>query len=349
MLVKGKQIATGADGVGTNNLVNNAVTPGKADLATVWAFTARPTVNSDPSGSNDLVRKSYVDAVAAGITWKNSVRAATAAPGTLADDFANGDVIDTDVTLVTLDRILIKNQATASQNGIYIVQATGAPVRASDLDTGADAAGAAVFVEEGAANVDKGFICTNNTGSAVVGTDALVFSQFTGTGTDANAIHVNASGEISGITAKTTPVDADITVIEDSAASNAKKKLAMSDLRSYVVAAATAGAALADSGAAGSASTAAKADHAHPRDDVVQELITTQAITSDTALTDELASAPIANSELQLWLNGILQVQGATKDYTVSGTVITWLASTGTAVDMETTDVLVARYKTQGA
>jgi len=70
-LVKGKQIATGADGVGTNNLVNNAVTPAKAKLDEVWAFTAEPTYNADPSSSNGLARKSYVDSVAvAGKTWR---------------------------------------------------------------------------------------------------------------------------------------------------------------------------------------------------------------------------------------------------------------------------------------
>jgi len=76
-----------------------------------------------------------------------------------------------------------------------------------------------------------------------------------------------------------------------------------------------------------------------------QENVTTQAITnSDTALSDTLDYTPVSSTSVQLCLNGVCQQQGAGKDYTISGTTITWLASSGTAVDMETTDVLVARY-----
>ena len=67
-----------------------------------------------------------------------SCRVATIAAGTLASDFENGDTIDS-VVLATGDRILIKDQASGVENGIYIVQATGAPVRADDLTDGATA------------------------------------------------------------------------------------------------------------------------------------------------------------------------------------------------------------------
>jgi hypothetical protein len=77
-----------------------------------------------------------------------------------------------------------------------------------------------------------------------------------------------------------------------------------------------------------------------------QETVTTQNITgTDTALTDTLNNTPSSAVSVKLYLNGILQVQGAGQDYTVSGTTITWLANTGTAVDMDTTDVLVAVYE----
>ncbi len=76
-----------------------------------------------------------------------------------------------------------------------------------------------------------------------------------------------------------------------------------------------------------------------------QEAVTTQNITgTDTVLTDTLDYTPKANAALQLFLNGVKQEQGALLDYTVSGTAITWLAATGTAVDLETTDSLVAKY-----
>lgn len=74
-----------------------------------------------------------------------------------------------------------------------------------------------------------------------------------------------------------------------------------------------------------------------------QEVVTTQAITGDTALTDHLDYTPQSGS-LQLYLNGVFQQQGATKDYTLSSTTITWLASSGTAVDMDTSDILIAKY-----
>jgi len=76
-----------------------------------------------------------------------------------------------------------------------------------------------------------------------------------------------------------------------------------------------------------------------------QEAVTTQVITgTDTAVTDTLDFAPKGNAAVTLWLNGVLQDQGAGKDYTISGQTITWLASTGTAVDMDTGDVLTAVY-----
>ena len=113
--------------------------------------------------------------------WRESVRAATTAAGTLASDFENTDVID-GVTLATNDRILIKNQAVATENGIYIVQATGAPVRANDYASGSSVASTFVLVQEGTANADSLWICTNNSGSDVVGTDGLTFAQISGAG-----------------------------------------------------------------------------------------------------------------------------------------------------------------------
>lgn len=83
---------------------------------------------------------------------KTSVRAATTANGTLATAFENGDAID-GVTLATGDRILLKNQSTAAENGIYTVNATGAPTRAADADaTGELSVGTVVYVEAGTAN-----------------------------------------------------------------------------------------------------------------------------------------------------------------------------------------------------
>jgi len=134
-----------------------------------------------PTDATDAATKAYVDSAAQGIDWKASVRAATTAAVTLASDLEAGDVID-GVTLVAGDRILVKNQATGSQNGIYVVETSGAPTRSTDADANAEVtANFAVFVEEGTAQADSGWVLTNN-GAITVGTTALAFTQFTGLG-----------------------------------------------------------------------------------------------------------------------------------------------------------------------
>lgn len=76
-----------------------------------------------------------------------------------------------------------------------------------------------------------------------------------------------------------------------------------------------------------------------------QEEVTTQAVTADVALTDTLNFLPVSNASVALFLNGVQQVQGAGEDYTVSGQTITWLAGTGSAVDLEVADCLIAYYR----
>lgn len=119
--------------------------------------------------------KSYVDNLIAGLKWKATVKAATTAAGTLATDFENGDTLD-GVALTTGDRILIKDQAAGAENGIYIVAASGAPTRAPDADAGAELVNATVIVEQGTANADKAFVCTND--SITLGSTAIVFVNY---------------------------------------------------------------------------------------------------------------------------------------------------------------------------
>ena len=163
-------------GVRTNRLDQMAAPTGAVSLN-----SQKITGLADPTADADAANKGYVDGVAQGLDVKDSVVATTTANGTLSTAFANGQSID-GVTLQTGDRILIKNQSTASQNGIYNVQASGAPSRATDMATGANAAGAFVFVEQGTVNAENGFTCTSDTGSAVVGTNNLTFAQFSGAG-----------------------------------------------------------------------------------------------------------------------------------------------------------------------
>ena len=132
-------------------------------------------------GDNSLASKEYVDAIKTGLDVKDSVRVATTANGTLSSAFANSQAVD-GVTLATNDRILLKNQTTGSQNGIYTVNASGAPTRATDYDASSEVTGGAfVFVEEGTTNADSGWILTNN-GAVTVGTTALTYAQFSSAG-----------------------------------------------------------------------------------------------------------------------------------------------------------------------
>ena len=140
-----------------------------------------------PVADTDAANKGYVDGVIAGISWKDEVRVATTASGTLATSFANGSSVDS-VTLVTNDRILIKDQAAPTENGIYIVQASGAPVRAGDANTGPEISGAAVFVTNGTVNGGKRFL-SSTTGTITIGTTGIAFVLF-----DAGATYSAGNG-----------------------------------------------------------------------------------------------------------------------------------------------------------
>ena len=133
---------------------------------------------ADGTDANDAVNKSQLDAATLGLSWKNAVRVATTAAGTLATDFENGDTID-GVVLSTGDRILIKDQGggTGAENGIYIVAASGAPTRATDMDDASEFDGSAVFVQEGTTNANRGY--TQIRTVTTVDTDAVEFQQFT--------------------------------------------------------------------------------------------------------------------------------------------------------------------------
>ena len=148
---------------------------------TIDVSSARITSLATPTGSTDAATKAYVDAQLQGLDVKNSVRVATTANGTLSSAFANNSTVD-GVTLATNDRILIKDQSTGSENGIYTVNASGAPTRATDFDADSEVTGGAFFfAEEGTVNADNGFVLTND-GSITVGTTALTFTQFSGAG-----------------------------------------------------------------------------------------------------------------------------------------------------------------------
>ena len=132
----------------------------------------------DPTQPQDAATKYYVDLAAGGtgIIIKASVILATTSQVTLATGFENGDTLD-GIALVTGDRILVKNQTNGVENGIYIVNVSGAPTRASDFLATSSIAGAQCLVENGNINTGSGWLCTNVAGGDVVGTDALIFEK----------------------------------------------------------------------------------------------------------------------------------------------------------------------------
>ena len=161
-------------GVRTNRLDQMAAPTGSVSMNSQTITNV-----SDPVNAQDAATKGFVEATSQGLDVKDSCVAATTGNITISTALNNGDTLD-GVTLSTNDRVLVKDQSTSSQNGIYVVGSS--PSRADDLAAGADAAGMFTFVEQGTVNADNGFVCTSNKGSAVVGTNNLTFAQFSGAG-----------------------------------------------------------------------------------------------------------------------------------------------------------------------
>jgi hypothetical protein len=134
---------------------------------------------ADPSANTDAANKQYVDNVARGIQWKAPVRVATTTNGTLATAYENGDSID-GVVLATNDRILLKDQSAGAENGIYTVNASGAPTRALDADTNGELApGTSVSVAVGTVNADKVFMIISDA-AITIGTTSQTWAQLGG-------------------------------------------------------------------------------------------------------------------------------------------------------------------------
>lgn len=172
-------VASGASGLlnGTDKqALDNKTSTNTASTIALRDSGGRLQVSA-PVNDLDAANKSYVDAARTGLDVKASVRAATTGNLSLTTDLENGDTVD-GVTLATGDRVLVKNQTTGSENGIYVVQASGAAVRATDADGSAEVTpGMFTFVEEGTLNADSGWVMTNN-GTVTLGSTALEFALF---------------------------------------------------------------------------------------------------------------------------------------------------------------------------
>ena len=127
-----------------------------------------------PSASSDVATKNYVDNLVTGLKTRIITRASTTGNITLSSDLQNGDTLD-GITLATGNKVLVKDQTDATENGIYDVVASGAASRNTDYNTVAELAGQLVIVQEGSTNADKIFLCTtDNSGS--IGSVNIVFT-----------------------------------------------------------------------------------------------------------------------------------------------------------------------------
>ena len=160
-----QRTALGLGTISTQDANNVAVTGGSV------------TGLGSPSSGSDAATKTYVDNLVAGLKTRIIVRAATTANIDLTADLQNGDTLD-GLTLATGEKVLVKNQTDASENGIYDVVASGTATRNSDYDAIGELAGQIVVVQEGTTNADTIYLCTTDT-SATLGSSNITFTIIT--------------------------------------------------------------------------------------------------------------------------------------------------------------------------
>ena len=181
------------------------------------ATLAQIRVPTTPVNDNDAASKIYVDSMTIGLDFKESVRAAT-----VANIAALTGLLTVDgVTLVAGDRILVKDQTTASENGIYLA-AAGAWTRSVDADTPNLTANAFTFVSEGTTNADTGWVLTTND-PITVGVTNLTWTQFSSAGVITAGIGLTQTGFVFDVNVGATTIavnGGDDLIVDSSATAN---------------------------------------------------------------------------------------------------------------------------------
>jgi hypothetical protein len=166
---------------GSQTLTNKTLSTGTTLSEDLNENNQKITNLATPTSSGDAANKAYVDAVSEGLHVHAAARVYVATNIDLSTALEAGDVID-NITLVAGDRVLVNGQSTQSQNGIYVVQASGAAVRATDFDTPTEVkSGDFIFVSAGTNYANTGWVQTLS--PATIGSDPISFTQFSGAGT----------------------------------------------------------------------------------------------------------------------------------------------------------------------
>lgn len=334
-LIKGKQIASGS--VALDRLAEAVI---QADGG--QAFTGDQPMGSNKitglangTASGDAVNKGQLDAAVAGLQWREPVAV---------------------LNLIGNATIATINGLSPASGDAYVATDAGTPTAGTSdaLVAGSVAEYDGTSWKEIVAG-SGGFVPSGT--RAVLSTATALISPYTDATDDGKLVDFDGAGNTGADTSEAT--DGSAVLVNAEGGVNENKAYVFDGTvptGSWIqFAGSGAGlggtpAALGAANAEGSSSNSARADHVHVRDSKTQETLTSENITgSDTALGDTLAAVPLDNAHFQLYLNGQLQEEGAGNDYTRSSQTITWLASSGTAVDMENTDELIAVYTVQGA
>ena len=180
----------------TNSTIDSstigATTPSTGVFTDIQTTTG--SITATPTNDTDIVNKAYVDAVAQGLDIKASCLTASTANITTLSGLLTIDGI----LLVAGDRVLVKNQSTQANNGIYVASAT-AWSRSADMNTWAEVPSAFTFVESGSTQANSGWVCTSQAGGTI-GVTAITFVQFSGAGTYSAGTGLTLTGSQFSIT-----------------------------------------------------------------------------------------------------------------------------------------------------